>query len=106
MRVKARRSLTFDACDDVEMFPKCRHKEFVTIRDYVQGKSVLAVPIIEEEGCEVFGREFGGCGNDSNVGTKAISYGKDAIKSLINRKRTYEVHGDRFAAIIRDRKRV
>ena len=45
--------LQFDTCESMKIPPELGHKQFIAVRNYVEGQTVFTVPLVEKNFCKL-----------------------------------------------------
>lgn len=90
----------------VQSFPKVADESGVTVGDDVEWKSILAVPMFEEQGHKIFNGRVSMTRDQPDVSPQATSDGRDTIRAIVLGERTNEVDANAVEAAVRHRKGV
>ena len=81
--------------------PEPEDEQFVVIRDNIQGKAVLTVPVLKEKCSKIFSRDVRPVCNPAEIRTKMVSHRDDAVHVTVFRQWANEVNGNGVAATVR-----
>ena len=88
----------------VQSFPKAADESGVVVGDNVKWKSILAVPMFEEQGRKIFNGRVSTTRDQPDVSPQATSDGHNTIRAIILGERANEVGANAVEAAVRNRK--
>lgn len=83
LRMVSSQYFGLDASQAEKGLSEMRDEQFVTVRDNVKRKPIVAVPFIEEQFGKAFSREVGVCWNEVNVRVKATSECHNTVVAIV-----------------------